>query len=85
MTSSKPGGCPFMPYAVSVISYSPTPSLCGKTTIRPAIDALLYFSLGAGGVLGIYAGLYILSAVLTPFLKTPDELALRSAMKNKAA
>lgn len=53
--------------------------------IAPAITALFYSSLGAGGVLGIYAGLYILSAVLTPFLKTPDELALRSAMKNKAA
>lgn len=41
--------------------------------IAPAITALCYTTLGAGGVLSIYAGLYILSAVLTPFLKTPDE------------
>ncbi|MDO6409647.1 MAG: MFS transporter [Pantoea sp.] len=53
--------------------------------IAPAITALFYTSLGAGGVLGIYAGLYILSAVLTPFLKTPDELGSQVAMKDKAA
>ncbi|ADU72816.1 MFS transporter [Pantoea sp. At-9b] len=53
--------------------------------IAPAITALFYTSLGAGGVLGIYAGLYILSAVLTPFLKTPDELGAQVAMKDKAA
>lgn len=53
--------------------------------IAPAITALFYTSLGAGGVLGIYAGLYILSAVLTPFLKTPDERGSQVAMKDKAA
>lgn len=41
--------------------------------IAPAITALSYAHIGAGGVLAIYAGLYILSAVLTPFLKTPSE------------
>ncbi|WP_220034049.1 MULTISPECIES: MFS transporter [unclassified Curtobacterium] len=45
-----------------------------STFVAPAIAGLFYESLGAGGVLGIYAGLYILSAVLTPFLKTPDEV-----------
>lgn len=43
--------------------------------IAPAITAIFYTSLGAGGVIGIYSGLYVLSAVLTPLLKTPDELA----------
>jgi MFS family permease len=53
--------------------------------IAPAITALFYSSLGAGGVLGIYAGLYVLSGVLTPFLKTPEELDARVAMTDKAA
>ncbi|CAK7193059.1 Alpha-ketoglutarate permease [Commensalibacter sp. Nvir] len=44
------------------------------TFIAPAITVLFYPSLGAGGVISIYAGLYILSALLTPLLKTPDEL-----------
>ncbi len=53
--------------------------------IAPAITALFYSSLGAGGVLGIYAGLYVLSGVLTPFLKTPEELDARVAMTDKTA
>ncbi|HAU5565763.1 TPA: MFS transporter [Serratia fonticola] len=53
--------------------------------LAPAITALFYTSLGAGGVLGIYAGLYILSGILTPFLKTPEELALHQRMENKTA
>lgn len=53
--------------------------------IAPAITALFYSSLGAGGVLGIYAGLYILSGVLTPFLKTPEELNRHAELKDKVA
>lgn len=53
--------------------------------IAPAITALFYSSLGAGGVLGIYAGLYILSGVLTPFLKTPEELNQQAELKDKVA
>ncbi|MEI2629869.1 MFS transporter [Erwinia sp. OLMDLW33] len=53
--------------------------------IAPAITALFYSSLGAGGVLGIYAGLYVLSGVLTPFLKTPQELAAQDVVKGKGA
>lgn len=45
-----------------------------STFLAPAIAGLFFNSLGAGGVLFIYAGFYILSAILTPFLKTPDEL-----------
>lgn len=41
--------------------------------IGPAITALFYSSIGAGGVIGIYASLYIISAILTPWLKTPEE------------
>ncbi|EAY1084854.1 MFS transporter, partial [Salmonella enterica] len=44
-----------------------------------------YSSLGAGGILGIYAGLYILSGVLTPFLKTPEELGQQAELKGKVA
>lgn len=43
--------------------------------VAPAIAALFFESLGAGGVLMIYAALYVLSAILTPFLKTPAEKA----------
>lgn len=43
--------------------------------IAPAIAGLFYPTYGAQGVLFIYAGCYLLSAVLTPFLKTPEELA----------
>ncbi|WP_160725898.1 MFS transporter [Bacillus sp. USDA818B3_A] len=46
-----------------------------STFLAPAIAGLFFKSLGAGGVLFIYAGFYILSAILTPFLKTPEELA----------
>ncbi|EMD6276150.1 MFS transporter, partial [Salmonella enterica] len=53
--------------------------------IAPAITALFYSSLGAGGVLGIYAGLYVLSGVLTPFLKTPEELRQQVALQNERA
>ncbi len=53
--------------------------------IAPAITALFYSSLGAGGVRGIYAGLYILSGVLTPFLKTPEELNQQAELKDKVA
>ncbi len=45
--------------------------------IAPAITALFYSSLGAGGVLGIYAGLYILSGVLTPSSKRRRSLISR--------
>lgn len=45
-----------------------------STFLAPAIAGLFFSSLGAGGVLFIYAGFYILSAILTPFLKTSDEL-----------
>ncbi|RAT13029.1 MULTISPECIES: hypothetical protein [Lonsdalea] len=51
--------------------------------ITLAITALFYFSLD--GVLDIYARLYILSAALTPFLKTAEEIVPRTAMKNKMA
>jgi hypothetical protein len=46
-----------------------------STFLAPAIAGLFFKSLGAGGVLFIYAGCYIVSAILTPFLKTPDELS----------
>lgn len=42
--------------------------------LAPAIVGLVFENLGAQGVLFIYAGCYILSAILTPFLKTPSEL-----------
>ncbi|MBX4134209.1 MFS transporter [Frischella sp. Ac48] len=45
--------------------------------IAPAITAVFYPIIGAGGVIGIYSGLYILSAILTPLLKTPDELVAK--------
>ena len=53
--------------------------------IAPAITALFYTTLGAGGVIGIYAGLYILSAILTPLLKTPEELERQPALKQTSA
>ncbi|MCM3728935.1 MFS transporter [Neobacillus cucumis] len=52
-----------------------------STFLAPAIAGLFFKSLGAGGVLFIYAGFYILSAILTPLLKTPDEL-LKENNKN---
>lgn len=45
-----------------------------STFLAAAIAGLFFKSLGAGGVLFIYAGFYLLSAILTPFLKTPEEL-----------
>ncbi|MFH8135462.1 MFS transporter [Pantoea osteomyelitidis] len=51
--------------------------------LAPAIAGMFYQSLGAGGVLGIYAGLYILSAILTPFLKTPEEIEQQVVLKDK--
>lgn len=51
--------------------------------LAPAIAGMFYPSLGAGGVLGIYAGLYILSAMLTPFLKTPEEIEQQVVLKDK--
>lgn len=42
--------------------------------LAPAIAGMFYGTIGAGGVLGIYASLYVLSAILTPYLKTPEEL-----------
>ncbi|WP_205570093.1 MFS transporter [Actinomyces lilanjuaniae] len=49
-----------------------------STFAAPAIAGLLFDRFGAGAVLFTYAGFYLLSAVLTPFLKTPDELAGRT-------
>lgn len=51
--------------------------------LAPAIAGMFYQSLGAGGVLAIYAGLYILSAILTPFLKTPEEIEQQVVLKDK--
>ena len=51
--------------------------------LAPAIAGGFYGVWGAGGVLSIYAGLYILSAVLTPFLKTPEELQEERVLKQK--
>ncbi len=51
--------------------------------LAPAIAGLFYAPLGAGGVLAIYAGLYIMSAILTPFLKTPDEIEGQVVLKGK--
>jgi len=45
------------------------------TFLAPAIAGIIYPSFGAKGVLFIYAGCYILSAILTPMLKTPEELS----------
>ncbi|MDD9150474.1 MFS transporter [Sporolactobacillus sp. KGMB 08714] len=53
-----------------------------STFLAPAIVYLFFKSLGAGGVLFIYAGFYILSAILTPFLKTPEELTSKVASEN---
>lgn len=47
--------------------------------VAPALAGLFFGWLGAGGVLGIYAGFYLLSAILTPFLKTPGEKASTDA------
>lgn len=57
--------------AVSVLNLGAGPSVF----VAPAKAALFFESLGAGGVLAIYAGFYVLSAALTPFLKTPAEKA----------
>lgn len=46
--------------------------------LAPAIVGVVFSTLGAQGVLFIYAGCYLLSAVLTPFLKTPEELAIKN-------
>ncbi|WP_220453729.1 MFS transporter [Staphylococcus succinus] len=45
-----------------------------STFIAPAIVTLFFEPFGAGVVLFIYSGFYIISAILTPFLKTPEEL-----------
>lgn len=42
--------------------------------LAPAIAGIFYPSFGAQGVLFAYAACYILSAILTPFLKTPEEI-----------
>jgi nitrate/nitrite transporter NarK len=55
-----------------------------STFLAPAIAGLFFQSLGAGGVLFIYAGFYILSAILTPFLKTQDELAQENNTINRS-
>lgn len=52
-----------------------------STFLAPAIAGLFFKSLGAGGVLFIYAGFYIVSAILTPFLKTPEELSSKTAVE----
>ncbi|MBF4577537.1 MFS transporter [Frondihabitans sp. VKM Ac-2883] len=44
-----------------------------STFVAPALAAVFFATLGAGGVIGIYAALYVVSAILTPFLKTPEE------------
>jgi polyol permease family len=44
------------------------------TFIAPAIVTLFFEPFGAGVVIFIYAGFYVLSAILTPYLKTPEEL-----------
>ncbi len=45
-----------------------------STFIAPAIVTLFFKPFGAGTVIFIYAGFYVLSAILTPYLKTPEEL-----------
>ncbi|CAK7193530.1 Alpha-ketoglutarate permease [Commensalibacter sp. Nvir] len=42
--------------------------------LAPAIAGICYDSVGVKGILIVYAGFYILSAFLTPLLKTPQEL-----------
>ncbi|MED4159194.1 MFS transporter [Shouchella clausii] len=44
-----------------------------STFIAPGIVALFFQPFGAGTVIFIYAGFYVLSAILTPFLRTPEE------------
>lgn len=51
------------------------------TFLAPAIAGIIYPSFGAKGVLFIYAGFYILSAILTPMLKTPEELSEKEEKK----
>ncbi len=41
--------------------------------VGPAVVALFLTDVGVGGVMGIYAGLYVVSAVLTLFLTVPPE------------
>jgi hypothetical protein len=41
--------------------------------VGPAVVALFMPTLGVAGVMWIFAGLYLLSAVLTLFLTLPDE------------
>jgi len=55
-----------------------------STFLAPAIAGLFFKSLGAGGVLFIYAGFYIVSAILTPFLKTPEELLQEDNTRNRS-
>jgi polyol permease family len=47
--------------------------------VGPAIVALFLKPLGVAGVMWIYAGLYLLSAVLTLFLTLPDEAPEQTA------
>jgi polyol permease family len=51
------------------------------TFIAPAIVTLFFEPFGAGVVIFIYAGFYVLSAILTPYLKTPEELEANAKPK----
>jgi len=46
-----------------------------STWVGPAIVGLFLPSLGAGGVMWIFAVLYVISAVLTMFMKVPEDKA----------
>ena len=60
------------------------PVLPKPSFLAPAIAGLFFKSLGAGGVLFIYAGFYIVSAILTAFLKTPEELLQEDNTRNRS-
>ncbi|MFK4107473.1 MFS transporter [Streptomyces sp. NPDC002176] len=47
----------------------------GAAFIGPAIVSVLLGPLGAGGVVIVFAALYVLAAVLTMFLKVPEEVS----------
>ncbi|WP_199232654.1 MFS transporter [Mesobacillus foraminis] len=55
------------------------------TFIAPAIVTLFFEPFGAGVVIFIYAGFYVLSAILTPYLKTPEELEASAKPKAKVS
>ncbi|WP_078394631.1 MFS transporter [Shouchella patagoniensis] len=54
-----------------------------STFIAPAIVALFFQPFGAGTVIFIYSGFYVLSAILTPFLKTPEEQLEQKTLTTK--